>query len=209
MTILEVIVTLAISIIVAMGVAAAIRISANATSTSTGIGDMSANARNRLAELHRDITSSNTNYVNIKPCALNECLGEKILYKEAVEDQTSVAGTSMTPAGKMKVGANGKQYCYWQYMVNMQNRLVKTLQCHNCGNGVCAGGEDVNNCPWDCGSCGDAVCSEERDETVASCPQDCHRCGDGICGPGESCTGASACPVDCDVGDCSLGVWEW
>ncbi len=211
MTLVEILITSVVSVIVAMGVALVARASVNAASSTNALREMSANTRNLLATLNNNIISSNISYLNMKPCAPNECIGEKLLYKEAVEDQTPVAGTIYTPYGKLKFGAEGKQYCYYQYMVNLQNQLVKNLQCNNalssCGDGTCNGGENVNNCPLDCAVCGDNICSEERNENIGNCPQDCRICGDGICAPGESCTGAYACAVDC--GDCSRGAWEW
>ena len=73
--------------------------------------------------------------------------------------------------------------------------------CNNCSdcqttcciNGVCEDGENRDNCPLDCGYCGDGRCDggENRD----SCPQDCGYCGDGWCdGNHEAC---NSCPEDC------------
>lgn len=81
-----------------------------------------------------------------------------------------------------------------------------------CGDGLCSGRENINNCPEDCtpsnppGVCGDSVCS--WDESWLTCPQDCPyptTCGDGYCGVGEN------CPVDCVppvCGDCICSAGE-
>ena len=64
--------------------------------------------------------------------------------------------------------------------------------CFYCGNGVCESdaGEDSMICPSDC-HCGDGICAGT--ENVISCPSDCY-CGDSICSPGED---QATCPSDC------------
>jgi hypothetical protein len=66
-----------------------------------------------------------------------------------------------------------------------------------CGDGLCSGGEDYQDCPVDCGFCGDAVCGFS--ETESSCPPDClDGCGDGLC-KAQSGEDAATCPKDCDT----------
>ncbi len=73
-----------------------------------------------------------------------------------------------------------------------------------CGNEVCEGGENCNNCPDDCGECpgecGDGTCDPDQGEDCNTCPDDCGECpgecGDETCDPdqGEDC---GNCPDDC------------
>lgn len=74
-----------------------------------------------------------------------------------------------------------------------------------CGDGVCLGIEDSQNCPEDCArseACGDGVCAPASGDDCRSCPEDCGvcqvQCGDGICWGTESCT---TCVDDC--GECA------
>lgn len=88
-----------------------------------------------------------------------------------------------------------------------------------CGNGFCGAGENVSNCPQDCGGSGDGrdspgeVCGNGfcgSGENVSNCAQDCggdsngdqntegELCGNGFCGAGED---VSNCPGDCGGGD--------
>ena len=69
-----------------------------------------------------------------------------------------------------------------------------------CGNMTCESGETVMNCPGDCVSCGDHVCTAPT-ETNANCPGDCTTtgggnavCGNAVCETGEDMT---SCPLDC------------
>lgn len=70
-----------------------------------------------------------------------------------------------------------------------------------CGNGYCGTGENVSNCPGDCGGegivCGNGKC--EAGENVANCPSDCGgseaECGNGTCETDES---NLNCPSDCE-----------
>lgn len=86
-----------------------------------------------------------------------------------------------------------------------------------CGNGSCGSGENVSNCPGDCGGnsgdgggsgeqCGNGFCGSG--ENVSNCPSDCggdgddgggsgEQCGNGFCGSGEN---VSNCPGDCGGG---------
>ena len=78
-----------------------------------------------------------------------------------------------------------------------------------CGNNACENsrGEDVMNCPEDCGWCGDGTCSSKLDETSTSCPNDCKEkvyCGDSKCDLGET---RLNCPVDCPP-ECGDGRCE-
>jgi hypothetical protein len=63
-----------------------------------------------------------------------------------------------------------------------------------CGDGVCRGSENPDQCPDDCNAttayCGDGVCTEDP----ATCPDDCTGCGDGTCSAGES---SQNCADDC------------
>ena len=76
--------------------------------------------------------------------------------------------------------------------------------CTECGNGLCEGGqpvEDPETCPEDCGSCGDGVCGPVELELEHFCAADCATvCGDGVCADGES---VEECPPDC--GGCNDG----
>ena len=86
-----------------------------------------------------------------------------------------------------------------------------------CGNGECTFMEGPEDCPVDCGPCGDGVCAWHENglnggkcpldclpacgdgkclggESAASCILDCGGCGDGFCGLNE---GAAICPGDC------------
>ena len=74
-----------------------------------------------------------------------------------------------------------------------------------CGNDICELGEDIDNCPEDCGEaqCGNGVC--EPGEDALSCPDDCAaQCGNGVCEPGED---ALSCQDDCTA-QCGNGVCE-
>ncbi len=71
-----------------------------------------------------------------------------------------------------------------------------------CGNNACEPGEGPNVCPADCAhkACGNGICEGGEGPTV--CPEDCAtNCGDGICSGGE---GWKICLVDC--GYCGDGV---
>ncbi len=76
----------------------------------------------------------------------------------------------------------------------------------NCGDGICSGAENSENCYIDCGSvCGDGVCN--GNETCSNCVKDCNpcseaHCGDGICNAGEN---SENCPKDCYKKSCNVG----
>lgn len=77
-----------------------------------------------------------------------------------------------------------------------------------CGDGKCLGNEDSENCPVDCGPCGDGVCGmHETGSAGGSCPADClAACGDGLCQGGEN---PQDCLVDCGgCGDSFCGLNE-
>jgi hypothetical protein len=68
-----------------------------------------------------------------------------------------------------------------------------------CGDGFCAFGESVDNCPADCLGgrfCGDGFCTDS--ENATNCPPDCRnggaRCGNGLC---EGIVEILICPRDC------------
>lgn len=77
-----------------------------------------------------------------------------------------------------------------------------------CGDGICRGGENMYNCPDDCGYpayCGDGVCSYAYGENDGSCPSDCY-CGDNVCNGSEninSCPRDCGCPNQCGNGVCN------
>ncbi len=68
---------------------------------------------------------------------------------------------------------------------------------HRCGDGVCDGPENPQNCPQDC-ACGDGIC--DAAENPRNCPQDCPptegKCGDGLCDEFEQ-KNPDLCPQDC------------
>ena len=98
-----------------------------------------------------------------------------------------------------------------------------------CGDGLCSPSPADEDCPVDCGSCGDGVCGlHEAGLGGGTCPEDClppcgnglceggenpdwclvdcSGCGDGFCGLGESpeqCPGD--CPVPCGDDECGFG----
>lgn len=77
-----------------------------------------------------------------------------------------------------------------------------------CGDGVCVGNEDWENCPPDCGYCGDGFCgAHELGLAGGQCPADClAACGDGVCQGGEN---AQDCQLDCGgCGDEFCGLNE-
>ena len=71
-----------------------------------------------------------------------------------------------------------------------------------CGDGNCSYLETPEDCPVDCGPCGDGLCGlHEVGPNGGTCPQDClAACGDGLCEGGEN-------PVYCqlDCGGCGDG----
>jgi predicted ribosomally synthesized peptide with SipW-like signal peptide len=60
--------------------------------------------------------------------------------------------------------------------------------CPYCGDGVCTGSENCEDCPVDCGACAGGAC------------------GNGICGPGEN---YQNCPADCPLEFCSPGCYPY
>jgi len=75
-----------------------------------------------------------------------------------------------------------------------------------CGDGACGPGEDIDNCPEDCGGafCGDGFC-DLTEEDIDSCPEDCGgACGDGFCDIDED---IDTCPDDCG-GACGDGFCD-
>ena len=56
------------------------------------------------------------------------------------------------------------------------------------------------------GICGDDLC--EEGESPDDCPEDCGGCGDGKCSPTEQGLFGSTCPVDCLVA-CGNGLCQW
>lgn len=179
-----------------------------ASSLNNVIALQVATLNNALATISNQISSSNISAITIKACATGECLGEKLSYKIPIIDGTPIANSMHTPNDTVKFGANvngvGKQNCRYEYMVNPQNQLIKSVKCEtdlHCGDGTCdlppAGTEVLSNCPQDCGFCGDGECTAAIGETLGSCLVDCRQCGDGICSPGEGCGETDPCQADC------------
>ena len=82
------------------------------------------------------------------------------------------------------------------------------VDCGWCGDEVCGiaeNGPDGGSCPQDClAACGDDKC--QGGESAQFCPMDCGGCGDGLCNLGESPeTCAGDCPVPCGDGECGFG----
>ena len=86
---------------------------------------------------------------------------------------------------------------------------------YSCGDGVCdtAGQEDALNCPADCATSGDGVCSagEDCQSDPADCPVCTPVCGDGTCeADKEDCSSCASdcgfCPPVCGNGTCVAGV---
>ncbi len=101
-----------------------------------------------------------------------------------------------------------------------------------CGDLICKFPDSADNCPEDCGSCGDGTCSKsENGPNGGSCPNDClpacgngkceggedfnwclvdcGSCGDKFCGKNENhknCAGD--CPATCGNGECETGEDE-
>lgn len=76
---------------------------------------------------------------------------------------------------------------------------------NQCGNPrSCDDYEDFNNCPSDCGYCGDGWCQSYY-ESYGDC-NDCGYCGDGTCNAGhESCSG---CGDDCNPNSLTCGAGD-
>lgn len=80
--------------------------------------------------------------------------------------------------------------------------IIRTLNCTECGDGICEGAEAEANCPADCDEgpvCGNGLC--ESGETEANCPADCdpvvtvEDCDNGQDDDGDGF-------IDCDDADC-------
>lgn len=75
-----------------------------------------------------------------------------------------------------------------------------TTSCQNiyCGDGICNGSENSDNCPSDCqtaGVCGDGNCDASIGETKITCPSDCGTGSYGACGSCE-CGHPDQCRTD-------------
>ena len=198
-SIIEILITIAIFTAVFAGIVTMGRSGLDVSNSSNNRIEQSANARNVLAILSNHLSSSNMHNVTLRNCKPDECLGEQILFKVPVIDKTSIVNTIYTSNGKLKFGAAGKQNCLWRYRVNLNNQLVKILECdptkQYCGDGICASTETLLSCAVDCGTCGDTFCTAEIGETLVSCPTDCAVCGDGICTSQVETN--LTCPDDC------------
>jgi len=76
-----------------------------------------------------------------------------------------------------------------------------------CGDGICNGDEDYNNCPEDCdepGDCGPGYLEDCVDDDCA--PESW--CGDGYCDGTSQEWGADLCCYDLDCGDCTQAECE-
>ena len=86
---------------------------------------------------------------------------------------------------------------------------LKSDECKGgCGDGKCEFGESADDCPADCGWCGDGMCGvHENGPNGGSCPKDClSACGDGKCEGGEN---FEFCLIDCGAcGDGFCGLKE-
>ncbi len=199
-----------VELLVVMGifatVLAAISISSlsgiRATVLNNTIAQQVATINNSLAALSNQIASSNIGAISINACG-SECIGEKLSFKIPVIDGTPVANSMYTPDDRIKFGATvdgvGKQNCRYEYEVNNNHQLIKSIICEDsweyCGDSNCdVGTEDLANCPQDCGACGDTVCTSVIGENLGTCLVDCRECGDLVCSPGESC---NTCAGDC------------
>lgn len=206
-TFVELLVTVALSVIVAIAVVVTGINSLKASSATDKKVIESAQLRNAVAALSNQVYSSNLNYITIKNCGNNECVGKKLIFKGPVVDLTPVAHSVYTPDGRVKYGADGKQNCRYEYYVNSQNDLILEAKCADgsactpscaggyCGDGICQDTETGISCLIDCGTCGDGKCTPERGEDLNNCA-DCAICGDFICSLGETC---STCAADCGV----------
>jgi hypothetical protein len=82
-------------------------------------------------------------------------------------------------------------------------------------NGTCAGDEDCNNCPQDCGSspgggiCGNGVCEPPAGEDCLGCPGDCNGKQSGTPNKRFCCgDGAGQNPVGCSDPRCTVDAFE-
>ena len=198
-TLVELLITATIFILLATMVGVAHYTGIDTWFTNLNHGDLTAAARNSLENISTQISSSNISMIAIRPCNPEECLGQVLAVKVPIKDGLAIAGTIYTPNGTIKYGADGKQYCYYKYMVNPQHQLVRKLECmpgmQLCGDGACSGGETLSSCEYDCAVCGDGTCSLTV-ESAAIC-EDCASCTDGACTVGERCGEDRYCPNEC------------
>lgn len=217
MSVVEILVTVMAFAVVGTAISLVAVTSTRTNDIGKNITAQTNNARNALAQLSADISSSNRNTITVTTCG-SECRGKRIALKVPVRDAEPIKDTMVDANGRVKLGADGKQFCYYQYMVlpAPNDQLVKTLMCAAgdayCGDYKCKDTSPIENvdcknadgsamtdcfpCPTDCGSCGDGKCTAEKGETAGTCI-DCS-CNDGICNFGETRT---TCPADCSCGD--------
>jgi len=189
----ELVVTIGIFTVVFAAVVMSSQVGVKAAFLNTHRVQIVSDARNLLAKLSNEISSSDFTMMSVKPCNAVGCQPDTnvLIMKEVVKDGTPIVGTTFASDGSIKFGAGGKQNCWYEYYVNTQKQLIKNMKCDTalnyCGDGGCSpGSENASNCAYDCGSCGDGICSSIIGESLASC-NDCVVCGDGICSPGEDC----------------------
>ena len=205
----EILITTGIFTVILTAVMLAGRVGSNAAFFSSNLDHITSSARYTVEKLSNDISSSNYNIISVRDCAVGEtdCKSgtKKLLLKVPIADGQDVAGTVYTSSGSIKYGADRKQNCLYEYKVTPQNQLIRNTKCDNnkqyCGDRVCTASENnkldlTQFCVYDCGSCGDGICSAAIGENVTSCPSDCVRCGDGICSQSEDCT---SCSQDCGI----------
>lgn len=210
-TLIEILITVVLAVVVFSAVMVATRIGISSSLSTANRSDLIAKARNALTRVSQDIASSNINVMSIVSCAVpdapDECLGNKILFKVPVVDGTPLADTGYTADGIPKYGAEGKQNCQYQYMVDPNNHLIRSVDCEPtlgyCG--AVAGcqsepeiGETLENCPQDCAECGDETCTSIVGENVNTCAIDCDPCMNCI---HDKCETYPDC-ITCEIVDC-------
>lgn len=203
-TLVELLVTAAIATMVFGTIVLASNVSIKAWFTNKARTELISKNQIALVRISNEIAASNKNVVTIAPCGMGDnCVGNRLLFKEVITDSTQLTGTSFTPSGDVKFGARlhsgaARRDAIKEIKVTTDGKLVENIYydpAAMCGNGTCDGGESLAGCPQDCAACGDGTCS--GGETTQSCPGDCPTCGDGVCGAGENHTN---CPADCPTG---------
>lgn len=193
-TMVELLITMAISIVVFLAIGL-LGISGMKTwSANTKKAVQVASDRNALTRMSEHIAASSATLVNTRQCDLiptgplkPTCkAGTSVIsLKSVIADGSPIAGSIYTGDGKLKMGAAGKQYCHYRYMIDSSDQLVKSLECdassHYCGDSACDTDEYPLNttpgagqsvvCAYDCGTCGNADC--EAGETPTNCGADC------------------------------------
>ncbi|HOW35447.1 MAG TPA: Hint domain-containing protein [Candidatus Omnitrophota bacterium] len=200
-TLAELLITTAIATMVFGTIVLASNVSIKTWFTNKNRSELIAKNQIALIRISNEIAASNKNVVTIAPCGEGDnCVGNRLLFKEAIVDGTQIANEVFTPDGEAKFGAklrdgSARKDAYKEIKVTTDGRLIESIYYDPaalCGNGTCDGGESLAGCPQDCAVCGDGTCSEG--ETSQSCLGDCPTCPDGVCGAGETYV---TCPDDC------------